>query len=284
MLVFLLAWSIGSCATVDQSQSTREQEVQRKSADVKARLDAADKAFAEGQFAEAEREYRAAVKQAGQIPRGNVPLSGNPLLALSHLGLALFYLDQDRYPQAMALFQTSLPDLGLFFGPKDGLVGTNLVGQAVIHLINRDTAKAEGLIYRAAPILRDAGAQHGTTRIIANVGLAIVLLAKSETRTADSLLNSNLSLLERADEPQHHRIAARLLGSGTASMRTFEPQQAEVLIKRTLAVIERIRGPQDIGMAEAMESYGVLLRSINRGDEAEVLETRAKAIREKRGN
>ncbi len=107
-------------------------------------------AYHRGDYAEAEKEWSAALKKAeGFGPQ-------NPRLATSLNNLAVLYLTQGRYAETVPLFKRALAIDEKTFGPEHPEVATDLNNLAELYRAQGKYAEAEPLHERALAIYEKA--------------------------------------------------------------------------------------------------------------------------------
>ena len=112
-------------------------------------------AHREGRYAEAEEQFKAAVKEAETFGEQD------PRYATSLNSLALLYLTQGNYAQAEPLLQRSLAIAEKALGPEHPNVATSLNNLALLYYTQGKYAQAEPLYRRALAIAEKAlGSEH----------------------------------------------------------------------------------------------------------------------------
>jgi tetratricopeptide (TPR) repeat protein len=113
------------------------------------------KAFQQGDYTEAEKQYTAALRKAEEFG------SQDPRLATSLSNLALLYEAQGRYAEAEPLHQRALATRERALGPEHPYVATSLNNLAELYRVQGRYAEAEPLFKRALAIWEKApGPEH----------------------------------------------------------------------------------------------------------------------------
>ena len=277
------------------------------------------KAYRQGQYAEAEKQWVSALKEAEtfgpQDPRLATSLNNlaalykaqgkyaeaeplhlralairekvlgpeHPQVATSLNNLAELYRTQGKYAQAEPLYKRSLAIKEKVLGPEHPSVATSLNNLAALYKAQGHYAEAEPLYRRALAIKEKAlGPEHPGVATTLN-NLAELYRAQGQYAEAEPLHKRALAIREKGLGPEHPRVATSLNNLAMLYRAQGKYTEAEPLYRRSLAIDEKALGPEHPNVATVLENYAVLLRKTKRKREAKKLEARAKAIRAKHG-
>ena len=134
-LVFLALWPVHAPAQGGQWQSY---------------ITAGEQAYQQADYAEAEKQFEAALKEAGAFGPDDVRL------ATSLDNLALLYDAQGRYAKAEPLYQRALAIWEKALGPEHPHVAASLNNLATLYQLQCKYADAEPLLNRALAIWEKA--------------------------------------------------------------------------------------------------------------------------------
>ena len=274
-------------------------------------------AYQQGQYAEAEKQFSAALKEAEkfgeQDPRVGSSLNNlaalyqvqgkygeaEPLyrrslairekalgsehreVAQSLNNLAGLYHAQGKYAEAEPLFGRALAINEKALGPAHPAVAISLGSLASLYHDQSKSAEAEPLFKRALAILEKAlGPEHPNVATGLN-NLASLYHAQGKYAEAEQLSRRALAIREKVLAPEHPHLTASLNNLALLYDAQGKSGEAEPLLRRALAIAEKALGPEHPNVATALENYAGLLRKTNREAEAATMEARAKAIRAK---
>lgn len=240
------------------------------------------KAVQEGLYADAERAYLAALKEAEgfgpQDPRFAQTLYD---LAALYYDLAALYRIQAKYAEAEPLLKRALAILEDVLGPEDQNVATSLNALAGVYAILGNFADAEKLYKRALAIqeklLRPDEAE------IANSldGLALVYTVQSKYFDAEQLYKHALAIREKVFGPDHPAVANSLSSLALLYFGQVNYTKAEPLYHRSIRILEKTLGQDHPSLANSLSGLAGLYMRQGRRPQAESLFKRALAIQEK---
>ena len=248
---------------------------------------AGNKAYRSGQYAKAEKQWVAALKEAEKFGQED------PRLATSLNNLAALYQAQSKYAKAEPLYLRALAIKEKALGAEHPDLVRSLNNLAALYRAQDKYKEAEPLYQRALAIREKAlGKQHpDLAKSIDNLaelyhdmgGRARDQVGRARLyRKAGGLYRRALAIREKALGPQHLDVGQSLHNLAFLYYNDNAFKEAEPLYKRSLAISENAFGPQHPKVAGILENYAKMLRKTKRRDrEAAKLEARAKAIRTK---
>ena len=165
---------------------------------------AGEAAYQQGNYAEAERQFVAALKEAERFDRED------PRLATSLNNLAAVYKAQGRDAEAEPLYKHALAIDEKILGPDHPSFARDLNNLAELYRIQGRYAKSEPLIKRSLAILEVAfGSDHPDLAFVLN-NLALLYLAQSRYAEAEPLFKRALAIMEKAFGPGHPHVAVSM--------------------------------------------------------------------------
>jgi tetratricopeptide (TPR) repeat protein len=255
--------------------------------------DAGLEAYWRGDYAEAERRFRAAAEEAKRRHIADPPARADeearrrrindlPALADWLSSLADACIAQGKYADAAALTDRALVLRQEAFGLYNPEVAASLSAYATALDRQGKHTGAAVLHLKALQIAeRTRGLDHPeSARIIVQV--ALNLYARGRYDSADELFRRALKVQEQALGGSSARLAYTLLHAARNTQALGKNADAESLYRRALEVSERALGTDHPFVAEVLENYAGLLRNTGRPAEAVALDARAKAVRSRR--
>ncbi len=230
--------------------------------------------FSQGDFANAEQAFVAAIREATAIGGDNVRLASS----LSNLG-QLKYKQKDL-AQAEALFRRSLAIRETVLGPEHFGLVQNLNNLAALHYARGELEQAEPLFRRALLISEQAlGEAHPDVAVTLN-NLARLYFRRNDFKAAAPLLLRLLTIKQEALGASHPEVAAILTSLAKVRYAEGEYDAGEQLARRALAIREKIHVPNDPSIATALETLAEICGARGKRDEEMDLRRRAVEIRE----
>ena len=230
--------------------------------------DAGTEAYQQRQYAEAEKQFLAALQEAQKLG------PEDPRVGTSLNNLGVLYKTQGKYAEAEPLYQRALAIREKTLGPDNPNLIVNLNNLAMLYEAQGKYAEAEPLYQRALAIDEKAVTLDGLGLVPDLNNLAVLYDAQGKYAEAEALYQRALAILEKRLGPGNANVAERF--------RKRIYAEAEAQYKRALAIREKALGPDDPLVAQSLENYAALLRKIGgREEEAAKMEARAKAIRAK---
>lgn len=254
---------------------------------LRSHIQAAETAYKEQRWSEAEVSFQAALKEAESLgPQ-------NPVLGMTLYYLASTEEKQGRPTEAEPLFRRALDIFDAQSKVNDPEVahvhGLTLNDLAVMYAIRASSAasrsskqrqlqEAEGLLLRALTIREESDpSQVGQT--LSNLTQLYMDLGRWTEATTSA--QRAVSFYERERGPEDEEVVYQLDRLADIYLQQGRIDEAEPVIRRVVASMEKARGPNDQRIATRLESYAVTLRKAGREAEAREVETRARAIRGK---
>ncbi len=266
----------------------------RATGDVKAwkkHRDAARKAEKQNDFAEAERLYAAAAREARKFPKQD----SRTAETLTDWGRLLF--SHQKYSQAELVYQDALDLRQNELGSNHIVVADVLVNLALVCGQLEQYDRALLLNVRAEKIFsQKLGASHLVVARTLNAR-AIIHMVRGNYGDAERLYKEALEIFEsprtqtrmtseglaqfRADV-SYTDVAATLGNLASVYSKQGRPAEAEAALKRTLTLYQRNVGKESVAAALALHSLAFLYLKQNRLAEADPLCHQVLAIREKK--
>jgi len=183
-------------------------------------VDAADEAYTQGNYAEAEKNFRKAVNRAEAFEPEDLRL------AQSLNGLAETFLAQGRYTEAEPLHKRALAIREKALGPEHPDVAQSLNNLAVLYKAQGRYTEAEPLYRRSLAIREKAlGPEHPDVALSLN-NLAGLYHAQGKYAEAEPLYRRALVIKEEALGPERPRASTTWRRSTTPRANTRRPSRS----------------------------------------------------------
>jgi tetratricopeptide (TPR) repeat protein len=225
-----------------------------------------------GQFADAEVQYRRALKAAAESAGTSSP---EYALVLGNIGTV--YVETGQSASGEKLMREAL---GIYAAcdPPDQLriaIAKNAVAEVLS--VNGKYKEAETLLTEALPVLEKNPDIWGETSIaINNLGVARFSLGKHDD--ARQLLRRALAMMEEHTGPDHPMLARTLNNLASLEARTGHREESGKCLRRALDIAERRLGPEHPVYAAILGNYAAFLRQGGEKSQAKVLEARSHQI------
>ena len=225
-----------------------------------------------GQFADAEAQYRRALKAAAESAGKSSP---EYALVLGNIGTV--YVETGQPASGEKLMREALA-LYAACDPPDQLriaIAKNAVAEVLS--VNGKHKEAETLLTEALPVLEKNPDIWGETAIATNnLGVARFSLGKHDE--ARQLLRRALAMMEEHAGPDHPMLARTLNNMASLEARTGHREEAGRSLRRALDIAERRLGPEHPVYAAILGNYAAFLRQGGEKSQAKVLEARSNQI------
>lgn len=231
------------------------------------------RAFTQGDYAQAEQSFIAAIREATLLG------ADNARLATSLSNLAQLKYRQKDLAQAEALFRRSLAIRERMLGGDHVGLVQNINNLAALHYTRGELAQAEPLFRRALEISeKTLGESHPDVAVTLS-NLARLYFRKNDFTSAAPLLLRLLSIKEHALGANHPEVAA--IVASLAKVRAAEGNldAAEQLARRALASRESTAKADDPSLAPSIEALAEVLAARGNHDEERQLRDRAARLR-----
>ena len=218
-------------------------------------IDAGGKAYEQGKYAEAEKQFTAALKEAENFGEQD------PRLATSLNNLALVYHDQGKYAEAEPLYRRSLAIKEKALGSEHPRVATSLNNLGELYREQSKYAEAEPLYRRSLAIWEKAlGPEHPRVATSLN-NLGLLYDAQGKYAEAEPLYKRSLAIWEKALGPEHPDVATRPQQPGGCSTapRASTPRPSRFTNARW-RLYEKALGPEHPRVATSLNNLAVALR------------------------
>jgi len=233
-------------------------------------------AYQRGDYAEATRQWEAALKEAQGFG------AQDPRFAISLNNRAELYRAQGRYGEAEPLFKRSLAIYEKALGPEHPEVATSLNNRAELYRAQGRYGEAEPLYKRSIAIREKAlGPEHPDVALSLN-NLAALYGAQGHYREAEPLYKRSLAIYEKALGPEHPNVARSLNNLAALYGAQGRHGETEPLYKRSLAIWEKALGPEHPEVALSLNNLAGLYQDQGRYGEALPFIRKATAIRRTR--
>ena len=237
-------------------------------------MEAATKAYREGRYAEAEKQLKAALKEAEAFR------PEDPRVATSLNNLAGLYHAQGKYTEAEPLLKRSLAMREKILGPVHPEVARSLNNLAGLHHARGNYIEAEPLYKRALAIQEKAlGPEHPNVATSLN-NLAELYRAQGNRAAAEPLFKRAMAIREKVLGPEHPNVATSLSSLAALYHAQGNYAEAEPLFKRALAIQEKVLRPEHPSVATSLNNLAALYHAQANYVAAEPLFKRAMAIQE----
>ena len=224
-----------------------------------------------GDFAEAERAYRQAIRLAEAH-------DDKDALSLALLNLALDYLVPGNRPaQAEVLLQRAFSIATAHYGPDSPALTDflNTLATARHQLGDRPGAL---LYYKRALVLAGDNPQGQLNKGFILANLSALRSEEKDWPAARDALVEGIALIERYLGPTHPDLIAPSVALARVHSNVRQWERANAALDRAQEITEMRLGPGHWLMAEVLTARAVILRQTGHRSEAKKLEARAKAI------
>ncbi len=235
-------------------------------------IDAAVEAYVEGDYAEARKQFEAAVKTAEAFEPEDTRL------ATSLNGLAETYRAQGRTAEAEPLHKRALAIREKALGQGHPDIIQSLNNLAGLYLAQGRTAEAEPLLKRAQDLEAQVSAQF--TLWQSHITSGESAYREGDYTQAEEQFAAALTVAVGFG-PQDPRLATSLNNLAELYRVQGKYADAEPLYLRALAIVEKALGPEHPDVAASLNNLAALYHTQGRYAEAEPLFERSLAIREK---
>ena len=240
--------------------------------------DAGREAYEQGHYAEAEKQWMAALKEAEKFGQQDRRLAH---VATSLNNLAELYHKQGKYAEAEPLYKRALAVAEKALGPDHPEVATSLNNLAEFYRAQGKYAEAEPLRKRALAIREKAlGPDHPEVATSLN-NLAEFYRAQGKYAEAEPLYKRALAIYEKALGPDHPNVATALNNLAVLYNTQGKYAKAEPLYKRVLKIDEKALGPDHPSLATGLNNLAGFYKTQGKYAKAEPLYKRALKIDEK---
>jgi len=216
--------------------------------------------------ADAPETLAAAVDHA--LARIDSDLADDPQLQIDLLDdFGEIRLGQNRFDDAVALFERALPLAERTYGPDHPAVAETLLNMASIEVYTEHPKVAEAYITRAIAILEPHVETEGAGLANALGGLSYVRSAQGRGQEAEQLARRALDVRRTYGKPGDPGLDIALHNLATNLTKVGRDEEAEPLIRESIAVREAAHGPDNPALEYALSTLsGIRYR---RGDLAE---------------
>ena len=231
------------------------------------------RAFTQGDYAQAEQSFIAAIREATLLG------ADNARLATSLSNLAQLKYRQKDLAQAEALFRRSLAIRERMLGGDHVGLVQNINNLAALHYTRGELAQAEPLFRRALEISeKTLGESHPDVAVTLS-NLARLYFRKNDFTSAAPLLLRLLSIKEHALGQHHPEVAAIVASLAKVRAAEGDLHAAEQLARRALASKESTTKADDPSLAPSIEALADVLAARGNHDEQQRLRERAARLR-----
>ena len=231
------------------------------------------RAFTQGDYAQAEQSFIAAIREATLLG------ADNARLATSLSNLAQLKYRQKDLAQAEALFRRSLAIRERMLGGDHVGLVQNINNLAALHYTRGELTQAEPLFRRALEISeKTLGESHPDVAVTLS-NLARLYFRKNDFTSAAPLLLRLLSIKEHALGQHHPEVAAIVASLAKVRAAEGDLDAAEQLARRALASKESTTKADDPSLAPSIEALADVLAARGNHDEEHRLRERAARLR-----
>ncbi|HEX6807732.1 MAG TPA: tetratricopeptide repeat protein [Gemmatimonadaceae bacterium] len=231
------------------------------------------RAFTQGDYAQAEQSFIAAIREATLLG------ADNARLATSLSNLAQLKYRQKDLAQAEALFRRSLAIRERMLGGDHVGLVQNINNLAALHYTRGELAQAEPLFRRALDISeKTLGESHPDVAVTLS-NLARLYFRKNDFTSAAPLLLRLLSIKEHALGPNHPEVAAIVASLAKVRAAEGDLDAAEQLARRALASKESMTKADDPSLAPSIEALADVVAARGNHEEERQLRERAARLR-----
>ena len=226
--------------------------------------DAGRRFLAQGDVAQAEESFRAAVSLADGHANG-LPMQAAALEAIAQLKLR-----QQAHTEAEGLFRSALALRERAFGPDHPVVAITLNGLAAAYAARGAFAEAEGVLRRALAALQDDPAGQRELAVTLSA-LAKLYFRQGDYERAEPLLLDLLAVKQQELGRDHPEVAAVLTSLAALRGAVGRHDHAEQLLRKALAIREGAPKPNDAAVATLRSRLADAIAAQGRQNEAAAL-------------
>ena len=225
-----------------------------------------------GQFADAEAQYRRALKAAAESAG-----KASPEYALVLGNIGTVYVETGQPASGEKLMREALAIYAACDPPDQLRIAIAKNAVAEVLSVSGKHKEAETLLTEALPVLEKNPDIWGETAIaINNLGVARFSLGKHDE--ARQLLRRALAMMEEHTGPDHPMLARTLNNMASLEARTGHREEAGQSLRRALDIAEKRLGPEHPVYAAILGNYAAFLRQGGEKPQAKVLEARSNQI------
>lgn len=239
-------------------------------------------AFRRGDYAEAERLFRASITEAGKLNRGDKESADRMIVSLNGLGNAL--QQQGKFADEEKVNRTLLELMELARSEDDPefAICLNNLGLSLAEQKKYEEAEQ---VHRRALALREKfeGAKHPDVAV-SLINLGKVYQEQGKFYEAEALLTRALEILgnipsSELDSDQAELVAMSFNNLGLIYVAQKKYEKAEGFYQNALLLITRLKGAKHPDIVQYLDNYADLLSLMKRPQEAARLLARVASIK-----
>ena len=230
---FLVVGSLLSLSTCVFNQDTLQETLWD------AYIDEGSKAYSEQDFAEAEKQYVAALKEAEKFG----PQDARLINSLD--SLASLYEAQGKWVEAEPLYQRTVAIQENLLGLEHPDVADNLNNLAIVYKAQGKYSEAEPLYKRALAIREKANGPDHPDVAESLDNLAMVYKTEGNYVEAETLYKRSLAMWENALGPEHLKVGTTLENYASLLRLMNRKDEADLLDARAKAILSK-RDPESL--------------------------------------
>jgi tetratricopeptide (TPR) repeat protein len=239
-----------------------------------AAIAAAGRAQGDGNYVEAEKQFKAAIEIAKGFPQGDTRIT-KPLQLLGDL-----YQSTGQFSDAEQAFRSALEINREVLGPDHYEVAVSLSSLGGLYMWQQRFDEAEPLLKRALEI-EEATWEEETTHVSASLSnLGLLYLQQRRWIDAEPLLMRAVAIDEKIRQPNDPQVALSLNYLALVYHAQGQYSEAAPLYARALSILEApLR--DDPNLIQVLGNYAALLRDTGREKEAVRIELQGDNFQEK---
>ncbi|MCU1276355.1 MAG: Tfp pilus assembly protein PilF [Bryobacterales bacterium] len=226
---------------------------------------------AQGQFAEAEEAYTAALNEVEKSLGSASTATAEVLINLGALRSTM-----RQIPAALSAFERALRITERAFGADHPQVGQVLTNVAMLHHQQSRYAVAEPLYRRALVILKNSLGTDNYDVAVTEAGLGKLLLVQARNSEAEGLLEKACLIFERRQTLGSLVICLANLAEAYRADGRYAKAESRYL--RTLGILKNKPGLSTPEVSLAMRHFPEMLRSMKRKGEAREIQQELKTM------
>jgi len=233
---------------------------------------AAKQAFNEHRYADAEKDYLAALTEAENFGEKDARL------VTTVFDLGVLYYTQRRYDEAEPLLQRAVELREAGPTADSSNLAKAMLQLAEVYRSTRRFAKAESLYRQTLPISKGPSNSDSATTGYVYHDLGLLYLAENHWSNAEAQFLLAASIFESSSGKSGMGLGFSYLNLAHIYEQQAKFVEAETRYKQAIATFEEAAGSSSPVVASTLEGYARLLKKLNRKNEAFVVEEKAKAI------
>ncbi|HEY9714594.1 MAG TPA: tetratricopeptide repeat protein, partial [Chroococcales cyanobacterium] len=216
-------------------------------------FDSGKQAVANGDLAQAEKQFEAALNNLSQSEELKGAAAAQVPITMKSLAEVL--VQEGKFERAEELYQAAIEADEKLTGPASDHVAEDLIQLAHSYRKQEKFSQAEPLYKKAIEIYIKAGGAESAKVGSGLCYLALLCVDQSQYQTAESIFNRAAEIL-RKSAPNSESLAVCLTEYGILFALENKSAAAEPLYKEALKIRESAAGPNSLAVAKSLDNLG----------------------------